>query len=293
MRISFLSFLFFINITFCNAQCSVNAGTNVQICLVGDGKFDTVHLTPIVTGAVGPITSTWELSYKHSFGNYYTFGSMLLDDTSALNASIVRSAPISGWVPIIVKITDSIGNQCSDTIELRFSQFLIFAADCIAYIKPGDSTFLSSPIDGGIPPMTYTWTSNTGDSVPSSLIVKPQHTTFYTCEAKDSIGCSRTSICRIFVDTTHVGIQDLNESKINAVVLPNPFTQTFSVAFDNPNRASFTFRLHDLLGKQIGTRLSNNNNEDFNLANYANGFYILSIEDENKNIVFKQRLKKE
>jgi hypothetical protein len=293
MRLGLFILLFSTSVSFCGAQCTVNAGADVQMCFIGDGKFDTVQLHPIVAGTIGPTSVSWELSYKHNFGNYYTFGSMLLDDTTTLNARIVRNGGIGGWIPLVLKITDSVGNQCRDTLNLRFSQFTILLSDCIAYIKPGDSAFLFSPVGGGIPPMTYTWTSDNGDPVPASLIVKPQHTTFYMCEAKDSIGCSRTTICSIFVDTTHVGIHELKENKINAFVLPNPFTQTFSVLYDNPNFAHYTFYLYDVLGKQMETRPSNKAREEFNLANSANGIYILLIEDEYKNVLFKQRLKKE
>jgi hypothetical protein len=111
--------------------------------------------------------------------------------------------------------------------------------------------------------------------------------------AEDSIGCSLTTFCRIFVDTTHVDIDHVDENKINATVSPNPFTQTFSILYDNPNFAYYTFYLYDVLGKQIETRNSNKFKEEFNLANSANGIYILLIEDEYKNVLFKQRLKKE
>ncbi len=114
----------------------------------------------------------------------------------------------------------------------------------------------------------------------------PEGTTTITWTITDKAGNENTCNLDVSVNT-FVGIETLQKHGIS--VYPNPTTGVISIEFGTNNVQKLT--ITDLTGRVIFQKAQPNQNATLDLSNFANGIYIISIENNNK--VFKAKVIKE
>lgn len=81
-----------------------------------------------------------------------------------------------------------------------------------------------------------------------------------------------------------VGIQELNNTKDNLIIYPNPNNGSFTLEFFEQGKATKIkeIKIYDILGKILwSNNLSINNRYNIDISNQAKGLYFVKIENEN------------
>ena len=83
-----------------------------------------------------------------------------------------------------------------------------------------------------------------------------------------------------------------NSSRSNFKIIPNPFNEKITIAFDSFNiNDTYEISIFDLSGKRIFSNYLTENNYDLNLKEIRSGIYILKLKS-NQKIVTKRIIKK-
>lgn len=276
-------FTFFVLQNF--AQCSVKIGNDVSLCAGVAENLDTIQLNPTISGTIGKVNATWSFSFDHGF-NIYTHASYILDDTTKLNTKIVSGAglPNNQWMPLILSIRDSLGNSCSDTIQIRFSKFAICLADCIYMIDKGESADLFTCVGNGIQPYNYNWSPNYNISNANTdgAKVYPDTSISYHCKITDSLGCKASASCNIIVSKNYSSIEEKGNFP-NAKIYPNPILVNSVFEFDNEPNKTYQINIFDAIGKLSFQTTIDKGKFYFKNTNLNSGFYFLSLNSEGLN----------
>lgn len=202
------------------AQCIANAGVDKVVCS-GMYGIDTITIggSPAVSNGVPPYTYQWETSY--TLGSFTLTASDFLDDTTLAQPSVISGGIAELQFHLTVK--DSLGNTCTDSMRVQFSQFGFTLENKRRRINQGDSVRLYPGFGGGLPPLTYKWTPdyNLSNAQSANPWASPDTTTFYTATATDSAGCKVTDpdVFQVYVNS--VGLKEI-EQQVKAEIFPNP-----------------------------------------------------------------------
>lgn len=286
--IFYILLLLFISKT--TAQCLVEESKVVYFCYLDFS--DTIYLNPIFFNIDTPIQSVvWDYSYEipNSTTGITERASDFLNDTSILNPYF-RFIPLLNDFYIHLSIVDNIGNSCSDSLRIIYSNFNITMVDYDLYRSAGDTTGIYASVAGGIPPITYSWfpkenidTISNGSCCP---FVWPEQDVTYFAIATDSMGCSVgvNPSWRFFI--TPSSISNLNETQINAY--PNPTSDILFFDFENENKF-YEIELFDLSGKCVLKQ--NIFNNQLNLSEFQQGVYYYYIYNKSEIIAHGKVLK--
>lgn len=287
----------FLSVLYMNidAQCIVDAGPDIYVCVDKFGVTDSSVIQAQVTSTI-PIQSVkWEA--KHSLGLVsipYLYSSHFLNDTTIVNPKIILSdgAPNNQPINFTISLTDSLGNVCIDSTNVYFSHYVVttaFGND--KTINEGDSTILSSPIGGGIPPLTIVWSPNynTLENAVGNVVAWPMVSTAYTSIVTDSVGCVCSFETGMFVEVLPYGtdIEDLTENKLN--IYPNPTNEILNVFYEKEIN-SIRISLTNSMGQKVVEQPIINNQID--LGDLSKGIYYFEIKDEEK-LISKGKIVKE
>lgn len=176
---------------------AVFAGNDTTYCANSAGVNFTLAPNARIEGGVPPFSITWETTIEYFTGLLYA--SSFLVDTTLLHPEIKGYSRPNEWLTFIIHVTDSIGDQASDTIKIRFSVYYYLTGIYQHYtLSMGDSVkvnALDAMAAGGIPPVKFSyWTPADGllDPYSQSTWLKPkQHAqyTYYGPVFTDSTGC--------------------------------------------------------------------------------------------------------
>lgn len=173
-------------------QTILDAGPDTTFC---KGLFNTDTLTlgtsVKIQGAQGPVIYAWECEYILSPTLAFT-ASDFLDDTTKLTPYFIDYLTWPDWISFVLNVEDSIGNQATDSLKVRFSSFGYANGTIQLSINHGDSVLLSDAlIGGGIKPLSFKWIPEKWLTDPDTLITwcKPDSSISYSQIATDSIGC--------------------------------------------------------------------------------------------------------
>lgn len=260
------------------AQCIADAGSDIHRC----SRDSTVQLggNPTAFGGATPYTYEWSVDPIPTTSQVvpYVYASNMLNDTSIANPIFTYNGGfLEDSIEIYLKITDNMGCQSFDTLQLTTSLFGEHLMYHDFWIDKGDSVYLNyTPnVGGGFGTSTYDWNPSYGLSdtnIASGFWASPNTSTFYTATVTDTKGCSKTggSFYHIYVNTA-----GLHENKLKEVELfPNPATDIINIK-NKKTEIINKIELYSLSGKKINT--FNNPENHIDISNYSKGVYTLKI----------------
>lgn len=260
-------------------QCLLDVGPDQYACS-GYGVTGENYLgTNIqIQNGVPPYSFTWEAHLVVTIGSItnHLHASDFLDDTTQLNPQYLN--PLED-LQFTLTVTDSMGNQCKDSLFVYLSQFNSHLTSISKTIWKGDSAFLdfTPKLFGGIGSLKYLWKPNHGlrDSTSArGFWAKPDSTIAYYLTVEDSVGCTAIAPPLFFVKVNHI---NLNENSVSPriSIYPNPASEF--IKFKLKNEHDFTIlRMVNLLGKRVYAPL--NSQKEMDVSNLPNGIYIISLE---------------
>jgi hypothetical protein len=274
------------------SQLTIDAGNDISVCADKFRKVDSIELLPLINGSKGFVKFCWKFKYDIGLGNY-VYGSNILDDTTKQNPKIINASaiPNNKWIPIYLRVTDSVGSIASDSIQLRFSRFASLADFTDRTVAPNTNLQIYSLSGLGIPPLKYKWTPNYNidDTSAKEPFVHPGITTTYTCVVTDSIGCKSTwyDQWNIYIDSSLTAIEEINQ--INAKIFPNPITNNSVLQFDNSITQEYYIDVFDILGNNIYHNALLGNTLFLSEMISNTGILFITISNKNQ-IVYKSKI---
>jgi hypothetical protein len=277
------------------AQCTVDAGDDLILCVMDLTPFtnDTPRLSASVSNAIEPFLASWSTTIETGLISYpFIYASDLLEDTTSLTPYINTQIYNENNALIIfkVEIIDSIGNSCSDSIVIRFSNFFITMIDYHVYKQADDTTSIYASVAGGIPPVTYSWFPKDNiDTVSNHSCcprVWPNQNVMYSAIAIDSGGCSIIADPVWFFHILPSSISSLSQSDIS--IYPNP-TSDFVFFKSDRHFQSLQVAIVDNSGKIILSQTVNHNQVD--ISRLTKGIYSLMLYENEKLLGVEQIVK--
>ncbi len=267
-----------------HSQCIASAGEDAIVCIEFFGHDQiTLGGNPTAANGVPPYTYKWSCSYYFPNGTYPYDASYFLDNVRMANPTIRNIAPDS--ITFRIDVTDSIGQTCYDSINVRFTGFGWEDGERDGYMHQGDSIRLHHLLVGGIPPISYHWFTEV-DSFNSSEPypwVKPDTTTRYYLRAYDSTGCEGVDAFTVNVLTT--GIFDAQRPISKSILYPNPLVDISILKIYGPNQKHQVF-FYDVLGQLTHQIEMKENQTEISAEDFVSGLYYYNI--YNKNIIISQ-----
>ena len=158
---------------------AVDAGDEQTVNL-GNGAI----LTASVSGGAEPYAFTW----------------MPGGLAATADKSVIRVDPSETTVYTLI-VTDALGQQATDTIQVNVVSPLAVTIGAATEIDAGETVALDGRAEGGTPPYRYRWSPAEGlsDSQAARPQVSPQETTTYTLVVTDDAGESAEASVQIVV----------------------------------------------------------------------------------------------
>src|SRR5690554_1611697 len=143
------------------AQCIIDAGSDLFICVDKFGEIDTTTIK--ATNSIDSLLSyRWKCEYWYAGQTKFT-ASDFMEDTTIVQAKISKLDVVDNKdeVVFILEVYDSSGvAHCSDSMVVTFSEFAALLLQTSVQINQGDTTQISAISVGGIGDLTYSWTPN-------------------------------------------------------------------------------------------------------------------------------------
>lgn len=262
-----------------NSQIKLDIGRDTILC-VAKMQSDTFTLggNPTASGGESPYRYFWSCIDKESFikftSNYF------LNDSTHSNPKLINPL-LSGVLIVKLKVIDNVGAIAEDSVKIRFSNFNYLSSECRYDINKGDTVSLWSTIGGGIEPLQYEWTPNSGisDVQISNPKVWPLSNITYQLLVRDSVGCvSEPAMCSISVNTLDLNTDIFNESLCQ--IYPNPTVDILHIK----SMKAISLRVINTEGKVMDVVKMTNNHLEYklNVSNYPSGMYFVSADGESQ-----------
>ncbi|MDD2797779.1 MAG: T9SS type A sorting domain-containing protein [Bacteroidales bacterium] len=176
-----------------SAQLRVFAGNDTTFCESCVSKGTVILGTNLkIENGTAPYTYKWTTKY-HLGGKFYEYAKDVLVDSTASVPVFKSSFPNKIWQPFVVEVKDANQQIARDTINVRFSGFILSASYFSLSQRMGDEIELNySNIGEGIEPYrSYSWSPTVGLSSPNTLSTKCRviGNQRYTLRVVDSVGC--------------------------------------------------------------------------------------------------------
>ena len=228
-------------------QLTVEAGKDTTYCI---GQYPHTMLLGdhvIIKNGVEPYSIKWECKVELTEFLTYT-AKDFLNDTTLLSPLIKGHTPWPEWTKFIIHVRDSKNNYARDSINVRFSTFILSTGYHVVELKRGDSIlFNETSVGGGIEPLKFHWQPKTGLSNPDSLVTwcKPDYTTQYDIIAIDSCGCVSppNTVYNVTVLTT--GLDEKKTDKDSLLHIKQVGT---TIYFNNPLKLKAHVALYTING---------------------------------------------
>lgn len=262
------------------AQCNIDAGADLFICVDKYGEIDTTSMDASFLGD-SALNFRWKCEYWYAGVSKFT-ASDFMDDTTAVKAKISNLGIIENEdeVVFVLEAYDSSGTvHCSDSMVVTFSFFSALLTSTSAQINQGDTTQIWTTSIGGIGSLNYSWTPNynMSDSTASSPYVWPDTTTVYYCTVKDSVGCESSYGDEFDVFVRAVSIPELAFKNVKLSVFPNPVNDNTTVKVSNLTDFTFySYQLKDVKGRLIKSDQLSSNVKVGDLLNKS-GVYFFNL----------------
>lgn len=283
----FLLLLFFLFGKNSNAQCEVDAGDNVHLCVdIVSAIVDSVRLNPKVISGIPPYDFHWEANHP-VWGNLNVGN--ILDDTMAINPLVTSNFGFRNEVvELTLHLTDSIGNTCEDSLFISESSFAMLLVDIKEVLVQGDSVeFGWFRIGNGIPPLSVAWSPNynISDTTITNPTLWPDTSLIYEMFITDSVGCILKDYLPVCVNTSSV--DDFFDDDYQSKIFPNPVFEHIDLFnFPSVQRAI----IYDSSGTSI--RTINQPQSKIDCSNLSSGFYFLTLISKDNQKISTKFIKK-
>ncbi|MBP8993911.1 MAG: T9SS type A sorting domain-containing protein [Bacteroidales bacterium] len=240
----------------------VNAGNDTILC-----SPESYQLNASVVGGETPYLYCWETSYFIEDNEY--FASFFLNDTAIQNP-IITNFPLNDTLIFYLTVTDNLGAEQTDTINIITSNFILTTQDLRETINKGDCISLYTNVSGGILPYIYAWYPNIemNDSTLANPIVCPNEAIAYHCIITDSAGCLTEN--DIFEVNVISSVESTN--KDNCSIHPNPATNILHFS------EAKTYKILDIQGRVL---MQSNIKQNYaNIQGLRKGVYFIKLEDK-------------
>ncbi|WP_160289459.1 T9SS type A sorting domain-containing protein [Psychroserpens mesophilus] len=129
----------------------------------------------------------------------------------------------------------------------------------------------------------------------SSHFVYANNKSFYIQESIGQTSVIRTfnaqnySLRQGFLQPVHASfLNDNSDSNLDAVVFPNPFSQSITIIFNEPIFDELTVYVSDVMGRTVHSQIYHpTQNLTIQLSNVANGVYVLHVRMRQKIMITK------
>jgi len=264
----------------------VDAGPDRVACLSASGAvFPQVSLNANILSGTPPFTIVWDTLIGIGLPiplNVNTY----LSNVNTLNPNLTSRPARDNLFRI--KITDSLGNVCYDSVIVRFGgDFTITPHSCVENIIQGDTAKLGSAVSGTREPLRYAWypNYNMSDSTTRQPKVWPDSSIYYNVIIKDSFGCQAHFInIGCSVNIVPVGINDAVSENHFDFSVNSKITITAKFPL---SRNQYTMRIFDITGKLADVRSFE---RQIILERPKVGIFIYAIY-ENDKLVFSKKIK--
>jgi hypothetical protein len=294
IQILFSIFLAIFNFS-SKAQCTIDAGSDLFICVDKFGEIDTTLINSSFSGD-SSLNYRWKCEYWYAGLTKFT-ASDFMDDTTALQANISNIEDINNEDEIIfiLEAYDSSDVvHCTDSIVVTFSEFAALFLQTSVQVTQGDTTQISAISVGGIGDLDYSWAPNynMSDSTIATPNVWPDSTTVYYCTVTDSVGCVSTYDDQFDVFVRAVSVSEIAKKNVKFTIYPNPINESTRVQTINlTNFRSYTYQITDTKGRLIK---SNQLSSELNIGNAINssGIYFFNVYYKDELIKVKKLIKR-
>jgi hypothetical protein len=248
---------------------------------MGSLEKDTAKLGghPTAYGGIEPYTYSWYCYY--TLGNHTYGASHFLDDTTLSNPRLINFGLHN--IKLILSVSDSLGVQGKDSINVRFSLFAYLAMDYYANINRGDTVTLMHNIGLGIEPLSFNWTPvyNISDPTIGSPQAWPDSSVNYQVIATDSAGCiSEPDIFAVYVNP--LGIYPISANLRPSLISPNPISNNSTIHFDTEGSKVLKISIFDSNGKSVFTDDLLDDGYLIGDKILTSGFYLYIIRDDSE-----------
>lgn len=163
-------------------------------------------------------------------------------------------------------ITDAVGVQHFDTIEVRMNSALDFTVT----INANSASFTRTV--GGTPPYTYRWSDGSTATSRTGLSIGT-----YTVTITDAKGCSLV----VGVPITTVSAKEQPEERFSARLFPNPTPKGISPILQVEKDGLVAYQVHDMLGRLLHKANITDNAQPIRLpSTLSKGMYHIELFDQ-------------
>jgi|GEM_PF-1983901 len=245
-------------------QCFVDAGPDRNVCL------EEIINNPVLEGEIvgGDVSGlAWESQYYQSYDQLNYFASLMLNDTTILNPTVIQHFEKS--VKYYLTGITSDNQSCTDSVVLNFSDWVVLTVDKREEKQADDTIQLYTSAQSVWEHIQYEWSPNImiSDTTVENPLVWNDTTIFYNLVITDELNCTLTDdIFEVYVSTTSIDKVENADYK----VFPNPTSSLVKVeSFKEINK----LELYDLSGRVIN-RVDGN---QLDVANLSAGQYIVKV----------------
>lgn len=254
--------------------CMADAGRDTALC-VSTLETDTFYLggQPVVTEGQPPFLFKWSTFYQED--EFVFYASDFLSDTTVANPAIVN--PFDHPLTFFLEVTDSEGTTCSDSVSVDFSQYTWTLDVKERAIMQGDSVQLYISIYGGIAPLSYHWSPETGLTDPTDPFTwaSPDTTTLYELTVTDAAGCVGSDNFSVIVMPTSV---DETVGGIMKITLdPNPLHSQSLLKVGDPVILGYEVYICNAYGQPIHSYNLVNNEVMLQIVDFIPGLYFYQV----------------
>ena len=237
------------------------------------------------SSGVPPYTYEWSSAPIAVTSTRTRHASDYLSDTTAANPYIKNSYGFGYDIEFYLKVTDAVGDICSDTIRITTSRFIHHLIIYYYGINNGDSVQLkggpnvwtsqtSPPIDSVL------WRPNIGLSDSNALRpwAKPDSDVVYRSTIWDSTGCSQEGAPFQYVFVNQIGIDD-SEHESQFSVYPTLLRASDNFLFvEKPlNISDCLLRIFTARGERVMERELTDQLEKIDVHLFSKGTYFYGI----------------
>lgn len=283
------------------AQCVVDAGEPIIVCVMGNGRLQAplqqIGGMPVILQGTPPYKIRWYHRAKIGDSLSSIAAGYYLNDTTTGRPFVVGASGIGvgsalqTWFHL--KVEDGLGQIGWDSVQVGSSGYVGFPDGGGQTIRQGDTTQIHATVSGGIPPVHYSWTpnNNMSDTTIGSPLVWPTATTLYYSTAIDSAGCRSTFISTWLVRVTPLSNSKLGRLLLKTSVYPNPIDETSVLQMETSVAGTYTLQVHDILGRKIVEQPLENGFAPIGSFLKRSGWYYYSIWYENERLFTAKLLK--
>lgn len=254
------------------AQCEIDAGMNRNIC-PQENFNGAILYGEVISGDV--VEVRWESEFYEPILDKTYYASTMLSDTTIMQPIVEQH--FERTVKYYLIGTTSTNENCIDSVELNFSDWMFLTIDKATGKFPTDTIELWIAAQSNWSHIKYEWSPKymISDTTTKNPKVWNDTTVFYNLIITDSLGCSvADDIFEVYVTPSATNSIDLNNLKI----FPNPTSDILNIEFDKQIEEVKLFDLEGRLIKEIKEKR-------VNLSDLSDGFYILQMNLANREII--------